>query len=63
MAPALLRERGGWVASGPGFYVWEEEEASARGWLEALTEGRPSRPSPRPTPSPAKRPEACPWTG
>lgn len=35
--PSLQRARAGWVARGPRFYVWQEDEASARMWLEALT--------------------------
>jgi hypothetical protein len=34
--PSLQRTRTGWVARGPRFYVWQEDEASARMWLEAL---------------------------
>jgi hypothetical protein len=42
--PSVQRTRTGWVALGPHFYVWQEDEASARMWLEALT----LEPSPRP---------------
>jgi len=32
----VRRYREGWLATGPGFSVWQEDEASARGWFELL---------------------------
>ena len=43
--PSVQRTRTGWVALGPHFYVWQEDEASARMWLEALTRGASPRAS------------------
>jgi hypothetical protein len=39
----LHRERGGWTALGSHFAIWEEDEISARSWLEALS-GAPAPP-------------------
>jgi hypothetical protein len=33
----LRCKNGGWEATGTHFYIWQEDEISARAWLEALT--------------------------
>lgn len=37
--PRVRRSRSGWSASGPNFFIWQEDEASARNLLEDLTAG------------------------
>jgi hypothetical protein len=53
-APAVRRHRQGWLAIGPGFRVWQEDEASARAWFDTLmnaisvTPGLTDAPTPEP---------------
>jgi hypothetical protein len=41
----VQRDHEGWSASGPHFHVWQEDEVSARSWLEALEGQVPERPA------------------
>jgi len=40
----VQRDHEGWSASGPHFHVWQEDEVSARSWLEAFQSPAPARP-------------------
>ena len=55
-APSVRRHQQGWLATGPGFRVWQEDEASARTWFALLMNAAPGAPSRNdaPTPTPER---------
>jgi hypothetical protein len=55
-APSVRRDQQGWLAVGPGFRVWQEDEASARDWFGLLMNAAPGTPhlTGAPTPSPER---------
>jgi hypothetical protein len=48
----VRRHRQGWLATGPGFSVWQEDEASARGWFELLMDAAVTSPERTDEPAP-----------
>lgn len=50
--PSVRRHRQGWLATGPGFSVWQEDEASARGWFELLVNAATRTPERTDEPAP-----------
>lgn len=52
-APSVRRHQQGWLATGPGFRVWQEDEASARTWFALLMDASQGAPGQTETPTPS----------